>query len=220
MIVFLSSSVEEQLTRVWIFFNRCFAIFLAKVLLVVNFYSYPSNRLFTSFYSFFCRTNIGRRVHIFFNDFTSLYQSDKFMLRSPFFSTQNSLIFYFSWSFPDQSYGWVNGQEPFSDTIVHCRRWWNFLWQFLSLATNISHTFLPTLNYFLSDLIKMATTTEETLSSRTGVSSDAEKVPGKKIKIQSNDGQVYEIEEDVIDQSSTIKTLSDCMLSVIIQTFS
>ena len=50
----------------------------------------------------------------------------------------------------------------------------------------------------------MATTTEAT-------SSITSNVPSKIIKIQSNDGQIYEIDEGVIEQSSTIKTLSDSM---------
>ena len=55
----------------------------------------------------------------------------------------------------------------------------------------------------------MATITSTKTASSTG---DSEKVPGKKIKIQWNDGQVYEIDEDEIEQSLTIKTLSECMI--------
>lgn len=55
----------------------------------------------------------------------------------------------------------------------------------------------------------MATITGVTTASITG---DRENVPGKKIKIQSNDGHVYEIDEGEIEQSSTIKTLSECMV--------
>jgi hypothetical protein len=40
----------------------------------------------------------------------------------------------------------------------------------------------------------------------------ATNVPPKTIKIQSNDGETFEIDEDVIKQSSTIKELSDSML--------
>lgn len=51
----------------------------------------------------------------------------------------------------------------------------------------------------------MATTTEN--------ANNADSNTTKKIKIQSNDGQVFEIDQGVIDQSSTIKTLSDCNFS-------
>jgi len=50
----------------------------------------------------------------------------------------------------------------------------------------------------------MAATTE-------AVSNNTENVPSKIIKIQSNDGEIFEIDEGVIEQSSTIKELSDSM---------
>jgi hypothetical protein len=55
----------------------------------------------------------------------------------------------------------------------------------------------------------MATTTE--LASNT-----TDNAPPKIIKIVSNDGQMYEIDENVIEQSSTIKTLSDSMFYMFI----
>jgi hypothetical protein len=50
----------------------------------------------------------------------------------------------------------------------------------------------------------MATTTE-------AASNNTENVPSKIIKIQSNDGEIFEIDEDVVEQSSTIKELSGGM---------
>jgi hypothetical protein len=50
----------------------------------------------------------------------------------------------------------------------------------------------------------MAATTE-------AVSNNTENVPSKIIKIQSKDGEIFEIDEGVIEQSSTIKELSDSM---------
>lgn len=52
----------------------------------------------------------------------------------------------------------------------------------------------------------MATTTE-------AASNNTENVPSKIIKIQSNDGEIFEIDEDVVEQSSTIKELSDSMFT-------
>ena len=46
----------------------------------------------------------------------------------------------------------------------------------------------------------MATTTEV----------DASNNASRTIKIQSNDGRVFDIDQGVVEQSSTIKTLSDC----------
>jgi len=55
---------------------------------------------------------------------------------------------------------------------------------------------------------QMATTTDVTPNT-TG--HETENAPPKIIKIQSNDGQVFEIDQGVVEQSSTIKTLSDLM---------
>ena len=46
----------------------------------------------------------------------------------------------------------------------------------------------------------MATTTEV----------DAGNTTSRNIKIQSNDGRIFDIDQGVVEQSSTIKTLSDC----------
>jgi hypothetical protein len=54
----------------------------------------------------------------------------------------------------------------------------------------------------------MATTVEADASNTT--TNNAENVTSKIIKIQSNDGQIFEIDQGVVEQSSTIKTLSDC----------
>ncbi|CAF5144770.1 unnamed protein product, partial [Rotaria sp. Silwood1] len=40
---------------------------------------------------------------------------------------------------------------------------------------------------------------------------NTESASSKIFKIQSNDGQVFEIDQGVVEQSSTIKTLSDVM---------
>jgi len=48
----------------------------------------------------------------------------------------------------------------------------------------------------------MATTTEV----------DASTTTPKIIKIQSNDGEIFDIDQGVVEQSSTIKTLSDCKI--------
>jgi hypothetical protein len=50
----------------------------------------------------------------------------------------------------------------------------------------------------------MATTTE-------AASNTTENVPTKIIKIESNDEKIFEIDEDIVEQSSTIKALSDSM---------
>jgi len=55
----------------------------------------------------------------------------------------------------------------------------------------------------------MATTTEASSSNTT--TNNAENAPSKIIKIKSNDDQIFEIDQDVVEQSSTIKTLSDLM---------
>ncbi|CAF4370416.1 unnamed protein product [Rotaria socialis] len=54
----------------------------------------------------------------------------------------------------------------------------------------------------------MATTTE---ASNTSATTTTENATSKTIKIQSNDGDTYEIDQGVVEQSSTIKTLSDLM---------
>ncbi len=54
----------------------------------------------------------------------------------------------------------------------------------------------------------MATTVGADASNTT--TNNAENVTSKIIKIQSNDGQIFEIDQGVVEQSSTIKTLSDC----------
>jgi hypothetical protein len=51
----------------------------------------------------------------------------------------------------------------------------------------------------------MATTTEADVSNTT-----ADNATPKIIKIQSNDGEIFSIDQGVVEQSSTIKTLSDC----------
>jgi hypothetical protein len=52
----------------------------------------------------------------------------------------------------------------------------------------------------------MASTTDVSGSNAGNETSDK----GKIIKIQSNDGEIFEIDQGVVEQSSTIKTLSDC----------
>jgi len=54
----------------------------------------------------------------------------------------------------------------------------------------------------------MATTTEAGTSNTTNNTDNA---TSKIIKIQSNDGEIFEIDQGVVEQSSTIKTLSDLM---------
>ncbi|CAF5073243.1 unnamed protein product, partial [Rotaria magnacalcarata] len=54
----------------------------------------------------------------------------------------------------------------------------------------------------------MATTTD---SSNTSATTTTENATSKTIKIQSNDGETHEIDQGVVEQSSTIKTLSDLM---------
>jgi hypothetical protein len=54
----------------------------------------------------------------------------------------------------------------------------------------------------------MATTTEAGASNTTA--NNAENATSKIIKIQSNDGEIFSIDQGVVEQSSTIKTLSDC----------
>ncbi len=54
----------------------------------------------------------------------------------------------------------------------------------------------------------MATTMEADASNTT--TNNAENTTSRIIKIQSNDGQIFEIDQGVVEQSSTIKTLSDC----------
>ncbi|CAF0831247.1 unnamed protein product [Adineta steineri] len=51
-------------------------------------------------------------------------------------------------------------------------------------------------------------TTAEASNTTTG---NTETATGKMIKIQSNDGQIFEVDQGVVEQSSTIKTLSDLM---------
>ncbi len=53
----------------------------------------------------------------------------------------------------------------------------------------------------------MATTTEAEASTTTN---NADNATTKIIKIQSNDGEIFNIDQGVVEQSSTIKTLSDC----------
>jgi hypothetical protein len=53
----------------------------------------------------------------------------------------------------------------------------------------------------------MATTTEAGAST---TANNSENTTSKIIKIESNDKQVFEIDQGVVEQSSTIKTLSDC----------
>jgi len=53
----------------------------------------------------------------------------------------------------------------------------------------------------------MATTTESATSDNTASSGAS----SKKVKVKSNDEQIFEIDQGVIEQSSTIKTLSDLM---------
>lgn len=53
----------------------------------------------------------------------------------------------------------------------------------------------------------MATTTEAETSNTT-----TDNATPKIIKIQSNDGEIFNIDQGVVEQSSTIKTLSDCKL--------
>lgn len=50
----------------------------------------------------------------------------------------------------------------------------------------------------------MATTTE------VNVTNAAETAPTRLIKIKSNDDQIFEIDQGVVEQSSTIKTLAEC----------
>ncbi len=57
----------------------------------------------------------------------------------------------------------------------------------------------------------MANTTEAT-SNITNGSNNTENKPSKIIKIQSNDGKIFKLDEDVIEQSSTIKELLASML--------
>ena len=54
----------------------------------------------------------------------------------------------------------------------------------------------------------MATTTDVNTSSNT--TNSAENAPSKIIKIKSNDDQIFEIDQGVVEQSSTIKTLAEC----------
>jgi len=54
----------------------------------------------------------------------------------------------------------------------------------------------------------MATTTEAEASNTTN---NADNATPKIIKIQSNDGEIFNIDQGVVEQSSTIKTLSDLM---------
>jgi hypothetical protein len=62
-----------------------------------------------------------------------------------------------------------------------------------------------------SDQLEMANTTEAT-SNITNGSNNTENKPSKIIKIQSNDGKIFKLDEDVIEQSSTIKELLASML--------
>ncbi len=55
----------------------------------------------------------------------------------------------------------------------------------------------------------MATTTE---AGGSNTNNNADNATSKIIKIQSNDGEIFEIDQGVVEQSSTIKTLSDCKL--------
>jgi hypothetical protein len=57
----------------------------------------------------------------------------------------------------------------------------------------------------------MATTTEAGASHT--ATNAGENTTSKIIKIQSNDGEIFSIDQDVVEQSSTIKTLSDCKLN-------
>jgi hypothetical protein len=60
---------------------------------------------------------------------------------------------------------------------------------------------------YIAGRLKMATTTEAEISNTT--TNNTEGATPKIIKIQSNDGQMFEIDQGVVEQSSTIKTLSD-----------
>lgn len=53
-------------------------------------------------------------------------------------------------------------------------------------------------------------TTDGTTASNTASSNSMDTTSMRKIKIQSKDGEIYEIDDKIIDQSSTIKSLVDC----------
>jgi hypothetical protein len=53
----------------------------------------------------------------------------------------------------------------------------------------------------------MATTTE---AGSSNTANNAENSTSKIIKIESNDKEIFSIDQGVVEQSSTIKTLSDC----------
>jgi hypothetical protein len=53
----------------------------------------------------------------------------------------------------------------------------------------------------------MATTTDAQTSA---TANNTDNASAKIIKIKSNDDQIFEIDQGVVEQSSTIKTLSDC----------
>lgn len=52
----------------------------------------------------------------------------------------------------------------------------------------------------------MASTAETTNTENRGADNTATKI----IKIESNDKEIFSIDQGVVEQSSTIKTLSDC----------
>jgi len=52
-------------------------------------------------------------------------------------------------------------------------------------------------------------TTDATTASNTASSNNMDTTSLRKIKIQSKDGEIYEIDDKIIDQSSTIKSLVD-----------
>ena len=54
----------------------------------------------------------------------------------------------------------------------------------------------------------MASTTET--GSNSSAAATVDSTPSKTIKVQANDGLILEIDQGVVEQSSTIKTLSDC----------
>ena len=60
----------------------------------------------------------------------------------------------------------------------------------------------------LPDREVMANTSEAGSKSSTAAVVDS--TPSKIIKVESNDGEIFDIDQGVVEQSSTIKTLSDC----------
>ena len=64
-------------------------------------------------------------------------------------------------------------------------------------------------NYFQFFSFEMASTADSfDPNNRSSENSNS-----KTIKIQSNDGEIFSIDQGVVEQSSTIKTLSDCALN-------